>query len=70
MTDFLLHRRGQILQFLDIVLTRTDIAFKLLDFIVQNEFELFELLGLLFQLVDICLLVLHGLFAFLQLGFV
>ena len=70
MTDFLLHRRGQILQFLDIVLTRADIAFKLLDFIVQNEFELFELLGLLFQLVDICLLVLHGLFAFLQLGFV
>lgn len=47
-------------ELLYIDLFRTDVALKLLDFVVQNELKLFELLDFLLQLADLNVLFLNS----------
>lgn len=48
-------------------LSRADISLEFFDLVIQDEFELFELLGFLFEFVDTCHLVSYGLFALFYL---
>ena len=46
-------RECLLLQLLDLILLRSDVALQILDFEVKHKFEFLQLLGLLFQLVDL-----------------
>ena len=48
-----------LVQLLDLDFLGTDVAFQLLDLVVEDEFEFFELLDLLVQLLDLDLLLLN-----------
>ena len=53
----------------DVVLTRQDIALQLLDLVIEDEFELFELLGLLLEFDDAAILVFDRRSSRLELSF-
>ena len=48
-----------LVQLLDLDFLGTDVAFQLLNLVVENEFEFFKLLYLLVQLLDLDLLLLN-----------
>ena len=48
-----------LVQLLDLDFLGADVAFQLLDLVVENEFEFFKLLDLLVQLLDLDLLLLN-----------
>jgi len=49
---FLVHFCGLLFQSQNLLSVGLDVFLELLDFVVKNELELFQLLSLLFQLID------------------
>ena len=69
MHRFLLHSVGIFLQFINLIASRSDVSAQLLDFVVKHEFELFQLLGFLLQVVDSFVLITNCQVAFVKLFF-
>ena len=67
MDDLTVHVGDLLSHFGYLFLSRADISLEFFDLVVQHEFELFELLGFLFEFVDTCHLVSYGLFALFYL---
>mmetsp|Transcript_9671 Transcript_9671/g.9386 ORF Transcript_9671/g.9386 Transcript_9671/m.9386 type:complete len:81 (+) Transcript_9671:492-734(+) len=67
MFQLLSHFVGLLVELLDFKLSWPNISFQLLDLVVQDELELFQLLGLLLQIIDPLVLILDGGVPFLEL---
>jgi hypothetical protein len=48
MLELLLHSRDLLIKSLDFNFSRSDVSLELLDLVIENEFEFFKLLNLLF----------------------
>ena len=67
MLQLLPHDVGLLLKLLDLDLSWADVSLQFLDFIIQDELELFELLSFLFKVQNSLIFVLDGGFSLLEL---
>jgi hypothetical protein len=67
MFELLSHFVRLLIQFLNFQLSRSDISFQFLDFVIQHEFEFFKLLSFFLKIVDSFIFVLDGGLSFLKL---
>ena len=68
MFKFLSHFVGLFIKFLDFQFSWSDVSLEFFDLIIQDELELFQFLGFLFQVVNTLILVLDGCFSFFKLS--
>jgi len=69
MLELLTHLISLLIQFLNLDLTGSNITLEFLNLVVEDELELFKLLGLLFEIVDSLVFIADGSLTLLDLTF-